>query len=64
MLAQQSAARAEKDVDPSELPDGPKQSVRIRIRPVHIFLIGRVPEAHIRKEIRHQPAPFPAVPTA
>jgi hypothetical protein len=64
MFAQQCSARAEKSVYPSELPDGPKQSVKVRVRPVHHFLIGRVSEAHIRKKTRHQPAPFPAVPVA
>jgi len=55
MFAQQRPARAEKKVDPSELPDGPVQSVRIRVRPVHDFLIGRVPESQLRKEkVRHQ----------
>jgi hypothetical protein len=65
MFAQQGAARAEQNVDPSELPDGPKQPVQIRIRPVHFLLVGRVPVTHVRKEkVRHHPAPFPATPIA
>jgi hypothetical protein len=65
MFAHQRPAGAEKKVDPMELPDGPVQLVQIRIRPFHSFLIGRVPEAHVRKEnIRHQQPPFAAVSIA
>ena len=65
MFAQQSPARAEKKVYPLELPDGPMQLLQIRIRPVHDFLIGRVPESQLRKEkVRHQHPSFPAMPIA